>query len=385
MVNHLGQRMAFVILLAITPSSLCSNPPATNSDTMKIDDVDNLSYEAQEAGEVGIAANLFTNETVLVHKNFGDGKPGIFTQTLQEYWEDMVQDGSVTDLLQSISTEAICPNNPAYERGNADDRSICRVFLNGGNELGFCSGTMVPNLGESGFRTFALAAHCVLTEDSERDFAVADLDEYPSYVCCSAPDLSGEPSLDTICPISGRWRIRSITVPKSYVDSGLSVNDGAILGLTFYQETDTESVSLIPWAYPTETILCDPNRAYVYAGFPLVDEKSEGCTSSNVNPQYLYYSGTFGTLNCESFASPGLGILGSGCRGASGGPLFTLCIINGDESPCIIGTLSGGRDECSDEGTSYVIFSVVTQQQGSVGWSPRELIAGLQRNKLLVV
>jgi hypothetical protein len=322
---------------------------------------------------------------VLVHKNIVDTKQGIFTQTLQDYWEDMIRDGSVTDLLQSISTEAICPNNPTYERGNADDPSVCRVFLNRGSGLGFCSGTMVPNLEESGFRTFALAAHCVLTDDSEREVDVADLDAYPSYVCCSAPDLSGEPSLDTICPISGRWRIRSITVPKSFVDSGLSVNDGAILGLTFYQETDTESVSLIPWAYPTETILCDPDRPYVYAGFPFADDRLEGCTDNNVNPQYLYYSGTFGTLNCESFTSSGLRVLGSVCGGGSGGPLFTLCNVDGDDSPCVIGTVSAGSGVCSDQGTSYVVFSVVTQQQGSVGWNPRQLIGGLERNKIVIV
>eukprot|EP00890_Picochlorum_soloecismus_P002448 jgi/Picsp_1/3203/NSC_06043-R1_---NA--- len=357
-----------------------------DSDIMKIDDVDSGLNEAQEAGELSIAANLFTNETVLVQKmKFAHTKPDILIQTIQEYWEDMnKEDESFTDLLQSISTEAVCPNNPPYERGAAADRSVCRVFLNKGSGFGYCSGTMVPNLGESGFRTFALAAHCVLSDDSEREFDVADLEEYPSFVCCGAPDLTGEPSLDAICPISGRWRVRAITASKSFVDGGLRVNDGAMLGLTFYEDTDKESVSLIPWAYPTEAALCDPERAYIYTGYPIVDEMSEGCTSSNINPQYLYYSVTLGTLNCESFTSSGLDILGSGCRGISGGPLLTLCPVNGDVSLCIIGTLSGEKVECSDEGTSFVVFSVTTQT-GSVGLNPRQLIGGLERNQLLIL
>jgi len=368
------------------PSSLCSNSSTRGSDITKIDGFDSGLSEAKEPGEASIAANLFTNETVLVQKmNFVDRKPGIFSQTIQEYWEDMSRDNvPVTDLLQSISTEAVCPNNPPYERGGAADRSICRVFLNRGNDLVFCSGTLVPNLEESGFRTFALAAHCVLSGDPDREFDVADLDEYPSFVCCGAPDLSGEPSFDAICPISGRWRVRAITASRSFADGGLGASDGAMLGLTFYQDTDTESVSLIPWAYPTESALCNPERAFVYAGYPMVDERFEGCTNGNIDPQYLYYSGSLGTLNCESFISSGLGIRGSGCGGASGGPLLTLCTVNGEESPCIIGTLSAASTECSDKGTSSVFFSVTTQT-GSVGLNPRQLIGALERNRLLFV
>mmetsp|Transcript_7930 Transcript_7930/g.48981 ORF Transcript_7930/g.48981 Transcript_7930/m.48981 type:complete len:404 (-) Transcript_7930:80-1291(-) len=290
------------------------------------------------------------------------------------------------DEQSSQDGRAVCPNNPPFQALFPSARDICRVYVNSGPEqFTVCSGTFVADLGQvSGVRTFATSGHCVLDTLSTWNWSVQPLDEYPSFVCCSAPQANGSTRFDRICPISQRWRIRGVTVPSSYISRqvGVAIDDAAILALSPYAATVQDPVSYA-WASVSNTGVCEGNFVYRYFGYPSINPRSSGCTSENVNDGFLHGSTTSFLVNCNNSTqgSEALYYIASACPRMSGGPL----LLQYQDNDYVVGILSGGTDTCSVVGTSITAFARTILAKKGPGYHPKALIRGLRYNMRLSV
>jgi len=281
---------------------------------------------------------------------------------------------------------AICPNNPPFQALFASARDICRVYINAGPGLFFvCTGSFVSELGAvSGVRTFATSGHCVVDTLDSWNWFIQPLEENPSFVCCSAPEANGSTSLDRVCPISHRWRIRGVTVPSSYVSrrEGVAIDDAAIFALSPYRSTIQDPVSYA-WASISDEGICEGSFLYQYFGYPSINPRSFGCTADNVKDGFLHGSATARILNCDNAiqGSQALFYTGSSCPRMSGGPL----LFRHEDNDFLVGILSGGTDLCSSIGTSIAAFARTVLTGQGAGYRPEALIRGLRRNMRLSV
>ena len=298
--------------------------------------------------------------------------------------EDARYDGEEAGETGGAAGRSVCYNNPEFRPLFPSARDICRVYFNlGNNKYSTCTGAFVDNLGITEEQTFVTAANCVLNVEDNWDFSVQDLDEYPSFVCCSAPLNNGSSTIDQICPRGYRWRVRGITVPSSYHARKVpvAIDDASLLYVRPYPSTWRDPVPF-GWGTVPTLQLCD-SREYEYTGYPVPSRHFQGCSRRNLVPEYFYASIAQNMLNCQwaMRGSQPMIFAGSACPRMSGSPLFT----NFGGLDVLVGVLSSFSNDCDEENTSSVAFARAVLNDEGLGFDPQVLIAGLQHNLRLVV
>lgn len=326
----------------------------------------------------------FQNATLMMSMNHPEGFQSSTKMSMSTYIDILAQ-GNATVSSQAVS---VCDNDTPVLRPTKPQDNICRVLVNRGyDDFGLCSGSMVSNKGKLGEQAFMLAAHCVIGPDFE--FSIADLEEHPSYVCCSDQDPTKEEwSVARLCPMEGRWRVRGVAIPKSYADGRqiVSYDDGAIFMLSAAAKGKTKPVSLsYNWTALQRNELCK-EQLYLYAGYPQADGINAGCNKKNIDGRRLYVTEQRASVrNCMSFDDKtlpysGLEIPGAGCQGLSGAPVFAETI----EGPRVIGTVGAVEQKCSSARPNYMFFSHIVSDNQS-GFNPDLLLESIQYNKRIMV
>lgn len=298
--------------------------------------------------------------------------------------EDARYDEEEEEESGGAAGRSVCYNNPEFRPLFPSARDICRVYFNlGDNKYSTCTGAFVDNLGITEEKTFVTAANCVLNVEDSWDFSVQDLDEYPSFVCCSTPLNNGSSAIDQICPRGYRWRVRGITVPGSYRARKVpvAIDDASLLSVRPYPSTWLDPVPF-GWGTVPTLELCD-NREYEYTGYPVPSRHFQGCSRRNLLPEYFYASVAQNMVNCEwaMRGSQPMIFAGSACPRMSGSPLFT----NFGGLDVLVGVLSSFSNDCDEQNTSSVAFARAVLNEEGLGFDPEDLISGLQHNMRLVV
>jgi len=333
--------------------------------------------------------SILKNATVVMSMNHPKGSQTRTKMPMATYVGILSQGSTNTsDPATPGPAVTVCDNDTPALRPTRPRDNICRVLVNRGDEdFGLCSGSMVSNKGKMGEQVFLLAAHCVIGPDF--NFSIADLEEDPSYVCCSDVDPTKEEwSIERLCPMAGRWRVRGVAIPKSYADGRqvVSYDDGALFLLTPAVQGKTKPVSSsYNWTALERDELC-MERVYLYAGYPQADGINAGCTRKNIDGRRLYVTQQRASVrNCMSFDDKnlpysGLELPGSGCQGISGAPVFADTI----EGPKVIGTVGAVEQTCSSRRPNYMFFSHIVSNNQS-GFNPDLLLDNLEYNKRIMV
>ena len=324
------------------------------------------------------------NATLIMSMNHPEGSQTSSKMSMSTYVGILAR-GNATAGNPAVT---VCDNDTPALRPTTPQDNICRVLVNRGyDDYGLCSGSMVSNKGKMGEQAFMLAAHCVIGPDFE--FSIADLEEHPSYVCCSDQDPTKEEwSIARLCPMEGRWRVRGVAIPKSYADGRqiVSYDDGAIFMLSAAVQGKTKPVSLsYNWTALERDELCK-EQLYLYAGYPQADGINAGCIKENIDGRRLYVTEQRAAVrNCMSFDDKslpysGLEIPGAGCQGLSGAPVFAET----NEGPRVIGTVGAVEQTCSSKRPNYVFFSHIVSNNLS-GFNPDLLLESIKYNKRIMV
>lgn len=286
-----------------------------------------------------------------------------------------------------LRTHAVCSTQRPLDALFPGGSDICHVVINTGKDsygnpmYAFCTGAFVYNYGGEFEYTVATAAHCVT--DEQKAWQIQPLNDAPSFICCDSLG-SSEGSDDDFCPERNRFRIRAVTVPKSYIEGGeiVRIDDAAMLGVTPY-ETTLKERNPYAWEFlPNLDSICTTSLTFRYYGYPGFSDYEDGCTEGIIIPGYLHYSRIEGLLNCQQATSGefAMGYLGSSCPGMSGGPLIARI----DGTNAVVGILSGGSNSCNLAG-SAVFFARSSNARNIPGFQPETMIQHLRYGMRLAI
>jgi hypothetical protein len=251
---------------------------------------------------------------------------------------------------EGAEPEALCANNPVLSASSVTRfASECRAYIYiSTSTYTECSAWFVDST------HVVTAGHCV-AEPGSGQYRTFAIDGAYGIVCCS-PGTSGQ---YRDCASDSRFFISAVVSTTGWVNSGNGENDGAVMKVNRYANTDGGFGVPVPTG-SIAAAACG-SRAVYWGGFPSQSTNSGGC-NVNFAERYRYTNVQQAPNPCpDAYSGNALTFGGDSCPGMSGGRLLDRA------SGMAIGILVRSSISCSSSGTSIVEFTQLVNNAGTSG------------------